>query len=95
MLDLSWADPDLLARVSMASENDLEGMISAAFNTSNEELLRVVFSECVRRDLPHFKRWIAEERGSLFAELEAMPSDEEVQEKVAMQRWLLNENVFS
>ncbi len=56
--------------------------------------MRVVFAECVRRNLPRLRRWVGEEAGGIYSEFEAAPTDEEVERKVQTQRFILDSQVL-
>lgn len=93
MEPLADANPDLLSRLAMSFEDDLEDQLSAALMVQNRELVNAIFVEAVRRDLPALKRRIAEEQGGIYSEWVSLPDQEAAEAKASQQRFLANQHL--
>jgi hypothetical protein len=91
--DLADASPEMLLRVSTASDEDLEEFTSAALATGSKKLTGIAFAEAIRRDNAPLRTRIAAEMGDVFAEWESTPSQEAVEAKVAQQHNLIQQHL--
>jgi hypothetical protein len=94
MEPLADASADMLSRLAMSFESDLEDMVEAALVTRNEELTGMLFAEAVRRDLPELQRRITAETGGEYQEFLKLPKNrDEALAKANLQRHLVTQSL--
>jgi hypothetical protein len=93
LINLADASPEMLLRVSTASDEDLEEFTGAALTSGSKKLAGIAFVEAVRRDNPALRAHIAEEMGDVFSEWENTPTEDEVEARVANQRNIVDQQL--
>ena len=94
MEPLSDASADMLSRLALSFESDLEDMLEAALATGNQELTGMLFAEATRRDLPDMQQRIAQEVGGTYEEFVSLPkSRDEAIARADLQRQLASRSL--